>query len=270
MVPHVGKSDKSRRLSSRGRFESNWFWNCGQLPPEMTATFTMPRRAVSSVDISASRDDLLSASVPSRSKTISFFMRVGSSFREVGSCQSEKPGARRHGCQTPGTVPLQQLTKHRGDSERPSQQRAALPDMVPAGNPSGCVQPRHATREQGVQDAGTGERIDESQGVPGGVNTLVVPRVGNWPKRERAGHQPPHPAAEGTQALGERREGGHVLIHVEAVPAECGFGRDPADVGPPILDRADTDITACSKEQLNGIVRRTFEMSFETEETIMR
>ena len=41
---------------------------------EITATFTIPSRVLSSVAISASRDALLSASVPSRSKTISFFI----------------------------------------------------------------------------------------------------------------------------------------------------------------------------------------------------
>src|SRR5438046_2038444 len=121
----------------------------------MTATFTTPRRTLRSADISASREDLLSASVPSRSKTISFFMRVDSSFGEVGACQPEKPGARRQGRQMPGAIPLQQLTEHRGEPEGPVQERAALPDMLPAGNRSGGVQSRHPARKQGVQDPGT-------------------------------------------------------------------------------------------------------------------
>src|ERR1035437_7732472 len=66
------------RRSSWGRWESTCFSNCGQSPPEITATLTMPRRSYSSRDISGSRDDLLSASVPSRSKTISLFNALSS------------------------------------------------------------------------------------------------------------------------------------------------------------------------------------------------
>src|ERR1035438_5211598 len=61
------------RRSSWGRWESTCFSNWGQSPPEMMATLTTPRRLCRRADISASRGDLLSASVPSRSKTISFF-----------------------------------------------------------------------------------------------------------------------------------------------------------------------------------------------------
>ena len=56
-----------------GRFETSCFSNCGQSPPEITATLATPSSPASSADISASSADLLSASVPSRSNTISFF-----------------------------------------------------------------------------------------------------------------------------------------------------------------------------------------------------
>ena len=61
------------RRSSCGNLETTCFSNCGQSPPEITATLTTPSRSCSSADISRSRADLLSASVPSRSNTISFF-----------------------------------------------------------------------------------------------------------------------------------------------------------------------------------------------------
>src|ERR1035438_7045057 len=71
--------DRFTRRSSWGRLESSCFSNCGQSPPEITATLTIPRRSCSSADISASSDDLLSASVPSRSYTISFFTMLPAS-----------------------------------------------------------------------------------------------------------------------------------------------------------------------------------------------
>ena len=60
-------------LTQGGRLETNCFSNCGQSPSEITATLITARRSCSSADISASRDDPLSASVTSRSNTISFF-----------------------------------------------------------------------------------------------------------------------------------------------------------------------------------------------------
>src|ERR1017187_4833855 len=65
--------DSILRRSSWGRWESSCLSNCGQAPPEITATLTTPSRSWRSDDISASSEDLLAASVPSRSKTISFF-----------------------------------------------------------------------------------------------------------------------------------------------------------------------------------------------------
>ena len=67
-IPH------NSREASWGRLESSCFSNCGQSPPEMTATLMIPRSLCSSFDISASSDDLLSANVPSKSKTISLFI----------------------------------------------------------------------------------------------------------------------------------------------------------------------------------------------------
>src|SRR5579863_7115014 len=132
----------------------------------------MPSKLPRSAAISASRGDLLSARVPSRSKTISFFMRIDSSFLELGPRHPEEPGARRQGGQLPGAIPLDQFTEYRRDSERPVEKRAALAEMPAARNRPGSVVTSHAPRRQSVQDAGTGERIDEPQGVACGVQML--------------------------------------------------------------------------------------------------
>ena len=52
----MGRRDRFFRRSSWGRLDSTCFPNCGQPPPEITATFTIPSRVLSSVAISASRD----------------------------------------------------------------------------------------------------------------------------------------------------------------------------------------------------------------------
>ena len=59
-----------------GRKASTCFSNCPQAPPEMIATSTIPSNRARSAAISASRSDLLSARVPSRSNMIRLFMRV--------------------------------------------------------------------------------------------------------------------------------------------------------------------------------------------------
>src|SRR5208337_601663 len=84
LVPQVGSS---RRFSIRwpfGRFETSCFSNCGQFPPEITATLATSSSPASSIAISSSSADLLSASVPSRSNTISFF-KIHSTFGAVPS-----------------------------------------------------------------------------------------------------------------------------------------------------------------------------------------
>src|SRR3984957_19838965 len=57
-------------------------------PPEMIATFATPRSELSSPTISSSIADLLSASVPSKSKTISVFMRA---FRDESCARRRVP-----------------------------------------------------------------------------------------------------------------------------------------------------------------------------------
>ena len=82
---HLGRGERFVRCSPSGRLESSWSVNCFQLPPEMTATLTTPRRRLKRIAISASREALLSASVPSRSKTTSFFRSLFPQFRSRGT-----------------------------------------------------------------------------------------------------------------------------------------------------------------------------------------
>ena len=58
-----------------GKMESTCFSNCGQSPPEITATLMMSRRSCKSIDVLASRADLHRQAYR-RDQTISFFILI--------------------------------------------------------------------------------------------------------------------------------------------------------------------------------------------------
>ena len=87
----MGSSERFFSRSSVTRWESTCFWNCCQSPPEITETLITPSSLLRSVAISASSDDLLWASVPSRSNTMSFFMFISTGSRQLAAICDDGP-----------------------------------------------------------------------------------------------------------------------------------------------------------------------------------
>ena len=58
------------------------------------------------------------------------------------------------------------------------------------------------------------------------------------------------------------------LIRLKVEPAERALWGDSAHVRDSVLDRAHTHVTVLKEEQLDGVVRGAFEVSFETKQPV--